>query len=92
MQCMGNSGSIPRAGKASSNFFFFLCAPFQLNVSTGCEAHSFTTDMGSLPCTQIWVRAVHTKGVQTQANLKGGGPEKLFHPAPQGYRTPGLQI
>ena len=75
-QCRGNSGCFPSSGKRAAivrrypGFFLSLCAVFSCFHTKRCEIYSFTTDgYGILNCSQIWVRAVHTKGGQAQTRL-----------------------
>ena len=76
MQCSGNSGCFPPAGKASghsaalpSSFSSYVQC-FHVSIPPAARTILLRQmDMGSLTCAHIWVRAVHTKGGQEQAGL-----------------------
>ena len=76
LQCTGSSGCFLRGKRTAiaRRYLAFCCCWFCSCVQRFCVSIPPAVrptllrqmDMGSLTCTQIWVRAVHTKGHQAK--------------------------
>ena len=103
MQYTDNLGWFPKGKSAAvvrhypAFCVFLLCTVFSCLHTTGCEAYSFATDgYGILTCVQMWVRAIHTKGVQAQTSMRQEvtwrDRKTAPHTALPGDQTQGLPI